>query len=377
MASAVTAPDRAAIPGIPPACSLEVRDWLDDPEWDGFVAGAPGGHHVQTSRWARVKAVVGWHALRVLVRRDGRPVAGCQLLLRDLPAGGSIAYGPYGPLLAPGADDALEPLLEAMHDAGRAARVRYVKLQVPAGRPDLDRELSARGFAASDLPAALGATVQLDLATPADDLLRGTRRNIRRQVRKARTAGVTVREAGSDDLATITALIEASGRRAGFDPFPGAYYERIWREFAPDGHAVALIAEHAGRPLGVLLVVGWGESAVTKMSGTSGEGRDVFSDATLYWEAIRWAQARGFHLFDLEGIEIDVARAHLVGEELPPHGRTGATHVKLGFGGRVVVLPPGRDLAYGRITGPLVLAGVRRLERGRARDLANRLLGRG
>ena len=35
---------------------------------DEFVATTPGGHHAQTSRWARVKRVLGWDAARLIVR---------------------------------------------------------------------------------------------------------------------------------------------------------------------------------------------------------------------------------------------------------------------------------------------------------------------
>lgn len=42
----------------------------DDPAWDAFVASLPGGSHVQTSMWARVKAVVHWRAVRIMLLHD-------------------------------------------------------------------------------------------------------------------------------------------------------------------------------------------------------------------------------------------------------------------------------------------------------------------
>jgi hypothetical protein len=55
-----------------------------DPEWDAFVAQNPGGHHVQTSLWGQLKALLGWKAARIIVTDHERIVAGAQLLTRSM-----------------------------------------------------------------------------------------------------------------------------------------------------------------------------------------------------------------------------------------------------------------------------------------------------
>src|SRR5437660_780880 len=70
-----------------------------DPEWDAFVDRAPGGHHLQTSLWAQVKATQGWWPIRLRLQRAGELVGGCQLLLRSVWKG-TIAYCPRGPVMA-------------------------------------------------------------------------------------------------------------------------------------------------------------------------------------------------------------------------------------------------------------------------------------
>ena len=71
---------------------LEIDRGDHNAEWDAWVASAPGGHHLQTSRWAQVKALAGWRAVRVIVRADGRIAGGCQMLVRDLPLSRRVAY---------------------------------------------------------------------------------------------------------------------------------------------------------------------------------------------------------------------------------------------------------------------------------------------
>jgi hypothetical protein len=93
-------------PGLTGVCEIVAVSAFDvtlsdaerDDAWDAFVETAPGGHHVQTSRWGQVKAVLGWRAVRAIVRQDGEIVAGCQLLIRGAGPFGTLAFAPRSPL---------------------------------------------------------------------------------------------------------------------------------------------------------------------------------------------------------------------------------------------------------------------------------------
>jgi peptidoglycan pentaglycine glycine transferase (the first glycine) len=93
---------------------IDVNDAPSDPEWDRWLAGAPGGHHVQSSGWGQVKATAGWQAKRIVVRRSGDIVGGCQLLTRHLPVLGQIGYVPRGPVLASRDREPVEAILAAL-----------------------------------------------------------------------------------------------------------------------------------------------------------------------------------------------------------------------------------------------------------------------
>lgn len=345
-------------------------------EWDAFVAQAAGGHHVQTSRWAQVKEAVGWRGVRVLTRRDGELVGGCQLLIRKLPIGGSLAYGPHGPLLPSASEDALNALLAGLREVTRQHRVRYLKLQPPIGREDIGSALDTRGFVRSELSAGPSATVQVNLEPVPERLLREMRRGHRNRIHRAEKAGVVVRQGGETDLPVVRSLIEATSRRRGFAAFPLDYYARMWRSFIADGHGTVLVAEHQETALGALVVIAWGETVTAKVSGATREGGDIFSEAVLDWAGMRWAQERGYRLYDLDGIDEATARSLIAGAQVPPAARPGVTHYKLGLGGDVVISPQARDRAYGKVLGPVLVRAVQSLQRTGARKIANRLLGR-
>lgn len=352
------------------------RDAGLDPVWDDLVERAPGGHHVQTSRWAEVKRTVGWRALRVVVERDSRPVSGCQVLLRPLGPLGAVAYAPRGPVHASDATAAeREATLAALDRLASEERFLHFKIQPPAGGEATVAALQSRGYRRSQLETAPTATVMLDARRSPDELRAAMRTNARRNLRRAERQGVVVRDGDERDLATLIRLIGATGARQGFDAYPDRYYETMWRAFAPDGHAHLVVAEHEGTPLSALLLIAFGDTVLYKIGGWSGEPRSIRPNELAHWHAAQWARSAGYRWYDLEGIDPRVAEAVLAGAAPPKTEQAGVSHFKLGFGGAITIFPA----AYNRVPrGPLGLAA-----RGpaiafeRLAPVAARALGRG
>jgi peptidoglycan pentaglycine glycine transferase (the first glycine) len=344
-----------------------------DPEWDAFVDAAPGGHHLQTTAWGQVKAAYGWRAVRVKLRTGSELAGGCQLLLRPVPLG-TIAYCPRGPLSAESDPAVIDAVLDAVAAIARRERIVYAKVQPPAGGEDLERVLLARGFVASDLPAAPVATVLVDLERPEDERLRRMRPSARANMRKASSQGVVVRAAGDGGLETYAGLLAKTSERQSFPPYPIEYYAEILSRFGTDGRAELLLAEREGEVLAGSLIVGFGESVVCKMSVWSGSHPKLHPNELLHWHAMAWARERGYRWYDLEGIKEPVARALLAGEPLPELGRHGPTAFKLGLGGEVTVFPRAYDRSFHRLLvwpARLVAPRLSRLE-----SIAHRFVGR-
>jgi lipid II:glycine glycyltransferase (peptidoglycan interpeptide bridge formation enzyme) len=82
--------------------------------WNSFVAQWPGFELMQSYEWGTFKEILGWRAIRLAVVRDGRMVAGAQMLIRPLPLRlVSVAYVPRGPLLYWDDEEAVQVLLPA------------------------------------------------------------------------------------------------------------------------------------------------------------------------------------------------------------------------------------------------------------------------
>ena len=167
---------------------IEVDDAPSHPEWDAWVAAAPGGHHLQSSGWGYVKAGAGWQASRLLLRRSGELVGGCQLLTRGIPVLGGMGYVPRGPVLASRDTDLVDALLDALRNHARRHRLAVVKIQPPVDRPDLPALLESRGLIASELHTAPAASVVVDVGPDRDEdaIFRGLRATTRRRSEERR-----------------------------------------------------------------------------------------------------------------------------------------------------------------------------------------------
>jgi peptidoglycan pentaglycine glycine transferase (the first glycine) len=313
--------------------------------WDDWVLRSPGGHYRQTTGWAYVKAAAGWEALRVQLHSSGAPVAGCQLLVKRLALGRGVAYVPRGPLLDSHDPEDCDAMLSEMLRVARRRGVVYVKLQPPVDRGDLSALLRRRGMVESGIQTAPAATVRVEVGPDRDeeDLFKSMRSTTRRRVRQAEKHGVVVRDGGAPDLPALQALLEATGRRQGFDPYPAEYHRRLWEAFASQGQARLLVAEHDGVPLSMAFLIAFGDTVIYKIGAWGGDkGSPPGPNELMHWTAIRWAHEAGYRYYDFDGIPLDVARRVVQGGE-PPTG--GLPFFKLGFGGEAVLYPGTYDQA--------------------------------
>ena len=350
-----------------------------DPElrndaWDAFVDIAPGGSHTQSSVWAEVKSQVGWRASRVIARRDGDIVAGIQLLVRDLPMVGAIAYSPRGPLNAEGHADALERVLDGIDDLAAREHLIQLKLQPPADRDDIVPLLTARGYRESDLEVAPFATLRVDVQQPADDILAQMRKGHRSNVRKSERKGVEIRVATDDaDFDTFLELAGATSSRQDFPLYQREYYETIWRGFGD--RARIQFAEHEGRTIAAILLIAVSDTTSYKVGGWSGERTNIHPNELNHFRAMDWARERGCRWYDFEGIPPTFARRLVAHQDVEVPDR-GDARFKLGFGGEVVVHPCTYDRDYRPLLARVLNRAGRLRVGGNPHDLALRLLGR-
>lgn len=320
-----------------------------DEAWDQFVSGVPGAPHEQTSRWAGVKQREGWEAIRILCRKEHQIVGGSQLLFHRVRPFGVIGYVPRGPCLADTSPQLAELSIRALLRTARRVGVWFLVVDLPYSGDCLSGYFTAAGFRPhpKNLPpvSLMAATSIIDLSLDEPDLLARMRPSTRHNIRRGLCRGVRVREGGEKDLDLFYELMLATCRRRAEAPIPRnrEFFHWLWREFHPSGWVRLSIAEYQNEPVCADIAVTFSDVYRLWKFGWSGKYRNQNASKLLRWDSIVWAKRKGFKQVDLVQVDPEIATALASGRPVPPGLQTrrlyGSTLHKMGFGGRVTLLP--------------------------------------
>jgi len=325
----------------PMASQLDVcvSEKESDPDWDAFIASVPYGHHVQTSLWGQVKGVLGYRAIRIIVCRDGRTVAGGQILVRQITPFVTIGYMPKGPVFSSWDPTLGEILLSELKRIVQINHFFLLAVQPANEVSELKLLLINRGFRSSWLELAPTATILLDLSPELDQILALMKRQTRQNIRRSEREGMTVREGTEADLPAFYELHLVTSQRQKFKPYPRKYFAQMWRVFSTQGLISLILAEYQGAPVSALLLVSFADIVIAKILGWSGQYAEHRPNDAVFWASIQWAKSNGYHCFDFEGIDREGAELMVSGQPLHEELRHTPDFIKLGYGGKVALMP--------------------------------------
>ncbi|GIL13382.1 MAG: methicillin resistance protein [Chloroflexota bacterium] len=286
-------------------------------DWNDTLRSLPYAHVLQTWEWGAFKQqTTGWMPLRLAFKRGAAVVAMASVGVRQVgPL--RVMYVPKGPALDY-ADSALAAeVLNHLQALARRQAAVWLKIDpdviAATGVPGEESDApDATGTAFADLLRGRGwtfsadqvqfrNTITLDLTLDEDTLLAQMSQNTRRKVRTAEKKGVTVRHGTLDDLPLLYDLYRVTGARDGFLIRPPAYYELAWRSFMEAGLAHALIAEYDGQPIAHVILFHFGRKCWYFYGASANAERERMPNYLLQWEAIRWAKAQGYTIYDFWG----------------------------------------------------------------------------
>ncbi len=324
---------------------------IEPGEWDGFVAKAPGGRHVQTSAWADLKTAEGWKPVRIGVRSGSGLTAGAQLLFRSVPFFGRVGYVPHGPVVLDPDTGPVEQVVWGLMQTTTDLSIRHLTVQPPPPGLATERVLESHGFFPGT-PVAPSATVLVDLDSESEILGRMSSRT-RYNARLGERRDLTFSEGGHTDLPLFHDLLRSTASRQGFEAPSLEHFRRMWDVLgAPDGVRLFLVHKDE-EPVSAMLAVVFAGTVTNKLAVWSGaHGRDRPNEF-LHWRVMQWALASGHQVYDFEGIPREAAVTALGGDPLPEKHRNSVASFKLGFGGRLVLGPQAWSWSPNRTLGML------------------------
>lgn len=294
---------------------MEITTIHHQAEWNNTLKTLPYAHVLQTWEWGEFKReTTGWIPNRLMFKDGGDVVAMASVLTRCIgPA--AMMYVPKGPALRYENVDLAQQVIKELQKVARFAIWLKIDPDVVIGTgipgeddaaesPEglaIQNMLKKSGWRFSDDQVQFRNTVRIDLTQTEDDILMGMSQNTRRKVRTAEKKDVTVRAATLDDLDTLYSLYRVTGERDNFLIRPPAYYEKAWRDFMRQGLAHALIAEFENRPIAHVILFHFGKTCWYFYGASSNDERNRMPNYLLQWEAMKWAKAQGYEIYDMWG----------------------------------------------------------------------------
>ncbi|MEP7287481.1 MAG: peptidoglycan bridge formation glycyltransferase FemA/FemB family protein [Chloroflexota bacterium] len=292
--------------------------------WNDLIRTLPYAHILQTEQWGEFKRrSTGWTPDKIVLRDQHDKIVGAALVLTRRIGPLAVMYVPKGPMLDYADPLLLNQMLEQLEGLARRRRAIWLKIDpdvvaatgVP-GEPDAtDRPggqqvmatLKQRGWRYSDSQVQFRNTITVDLTRSEDELLAAMGQGKRRKVRYGPKHGVTTRAATLDDLPLLYKLYVETGIRDGFLIRPYEYYADEWGVMLRAGLAHAIIAEVGGVAVAHVILFHFGRKCwyFYGASVSDNEMRKLMPTDLLQWEAMRWAKAQGYALYDMWGAPND------------------------------------------------------------------------
>lgn len=326
--------------------AVRVASEADRDAFNDYVAASPAGDLLQSWEWGEIKrASGGWSPRRYLAEANGSVVAAASVL-RTVPFKGvpPLLYAPRGPVFS-GAE-ALQALVERIRsDAGRA----FVLKGDPAITPESceERAMLDAGFVAAGGAGFGGvqpkAVMVLDLPPGADEAaeeqtLEGFKSKWRYNIRLAERKGVTVKQAGFEDLPAFYEILLETAKRDGFFVRGRSYFETLFNVLAPRDMLSLWLAYFEGRPISGAICFRFGPRVTYVYGASSNSDRNVMPNHLMQWTMIQWALRQGASIYDFRGVS-PVRN----GEPVEAH-IAGLNRFKEGFGARYIEYTGDLDL---------------------------------
>jgi lipid II:glycine glycyltransferase (peptidoglycan interpeptide bridge formation enzyme) len=332
--------------GLPNHLRIQISDKLEDVEWDRYLEKTTGGHHVQSSLWAQLKATLGWDSIRLLVIEGEQLVAGAQMLTKSFPIVGKIGYIPKGPVCEKFNDQIGKCLIDEIQSIAKKRGIGYLLIQPPPDHPIIIHELIGQNFQPTSICVAPTATVLIDLSLTEDEILSQMKSQTRRNILRSQRSGLLIREGNRGDLPHFYNLLSATGKRGSFSHFPEEYFEEMYRIFHPYRAIKLLVAEVVDEIVSMILLITFSNTASCKFAAWSGNHGDYRPNEGIHWAGMQWAKSQGYDFYDFEGIDECVAKLILNGQKIPESMRLTTNRFKLGFKGKIQLSPCAYDHFY-------------------------------
>lgn len=313
-----------------------MREATGREEWDGFVAARPEANFLHSWDWGEFHITRG----KTVVRRvavDSEEIVGAWEGVVETARRGRYMAIAGGPILDFARRKLVSAIFGDIREQGEQLRCVFVRIRPQIAKSEkalqLFRELGLR-------PAPMYLSVEfagiLDLRKSEEEILAGASQRLRRALRKAEKAEITIEKSGDPhDIHEFYKIQLETARRHEFVSFSEDFLTKQFRAFAENGEAVLYTARHEGEILAQNFMIFYGAEASYHYGVSTEAGTRLSSAPLLHFQAMRDARERGMSRYNFWGI---------VDENDTAHRFYGVSVFKRGFGVEELRYLPAQDM---------------------------------
>lgn len=270
----------------------------EDPRWDEFVSGHPGGTFFHLAAWRGIlERSFGFEPLYLFVT-DGGTLRGVLplFLVKSLLFGRSLVAMPMGVYGGPVAldEEVSQALIQKAMTLAKEHAVRYLEIR---GNPhaQFDATASLNGEAARWSRKSLYFTF-LGEIEPSDELnLARIPRKQRRMVRQGEKHGLKA-VFGSERLREFYDVYAESVRNLGTPVYGYDYFENLLAAFGEQ--CKVMVVEQNGKVIAGVLSFFYRDQVLPFYGGALKEYLHLAPNDFMYWQLMRCAAGNGCRVFD-------------------------------------------------------------------------------
>ncbi|MDH4143779.1 MAG: GNAT family N-acetyltransferase [Acidimicrobiia bacterium] len=276
------------------ALTVSLVDPCRDHRWAELCSGPQASLFVAPPWLATLRDTYGFEPQAAIVcDAAGRARSGVPFVRLQSMRGPATVAAPFSDFCTPilGCSTDWAPLGDALTAQGAPVRVKTLRRP---DRPEVD--LDGRFTRAATAAWHLIGTDRTE-----DELWSALHGSARRNVRRARDAGVEVRaESGIEAVRAFYELhLGVRKHKYRLLPQPWRFFERVHEHFAPAGSLRVLLARLDGRPVAGIFLLRWNEVWYYKFNASSPDALTSRPNDLLMWEAMMFAATQGAAAIDL------------------------------------------------------------------------------
>lgn len=312
------------------------EDAKDRKEWDDFVAGHPEANFLQSWDFYEFHQNRGNDIVRRVARQEGKIVAAYAGVVEAAKRGRHLAIA-GGPILDWNNRELVEATFADMRRAGEKEKCVFVRVRPQLELSDESLQLMKElGLKKAPMYLSVEYAGVLNLEKDEEEIKRGMRQRLRRALRKAEKAGITVEKSQNpQDIHEFYQIQLQTAGRHDFVAFSEDFLTKQFAAFAPNDEVVLYTAKLGDEVLAQNFMIFYGNEASYHYGVSSELGTKYSSAPLLHMEAMRDARKRGIKRYSFWGI---------VDEDDTKHRFYGVSQFKRGFGVDELKYTPAHDM---------------------------------